>query len=291
MHRTQDELDARGGAATRPGLGAATALSAAAAVAGALTGTWTLIDPGLLHGPEAMNGSARGTGLVLVALALPVLLVSMRKARQGSGRAVVLWMSALLYLLYNAILFLFLTPFNDAFLVYVALLGTTLWSIWALASALDLEELSHRFSVRAPVRGVAIYIWVVVVLNALAWLAGIVPALGSSYPPDFLDGTGVTTSAIYVQDLALWLPLMAVAGVWLRRRDPRGLFVSSAVLGMWVIESVSIAVDQWFGHHLDPSSDAVSTALVGPFLALAVIGVVPVVLLLRGFDEVTATEA
>jgi len=267
----------------------ATRISLAAGVFAGIAGLWTLADPGLLVGPKAMNGSARGTALVLLTFALPVLLGSMVAARRGSGPAVVLWMSALLYLLYNAVLFLFLTPVNDAFLLYVALLGTTLWSIWALVSSLDLDTFGRRFSPTAPVRWIATYIWVVVVLNALAWLADIVPALGSSYPPDFLHGTGVTTNAIYVQDLAVWLPLMAVAAYWLLRRESRGLFISAAVLGMWVIESVSIAVDQWFGHHLDPDSDVVSAALVGPFLMLAVIGTVPLVLLLREFEPDTGS--
>ena len=57
--------------------------------------------------------------------------------------------------------------------------------------------------------------------------------------------------------------------------------VTGAVLGLWVIESVSIAVDQWFGVRADPGSTVVSLAVIPPFAVLAVVGAVPLWLLLR----------
>jgi len=51
---------------------------------------------------------------------------------------------------------------------------------------------------------------------------------------------------------------------------------------MWVVEGVSVAVDQWWGSSADPASTVVSGSVVVPFLVLAAIGVVPVVALLRG---------
>jgi hypothetical protein len=255
-------------------------LSLVTAVTALVAGVWTFTDPNLLHGPEAMQGSARGTALVLTALAVPALLLSVWVASRGNGAALLTWAGSLLYVVYNAVLFLFLTPFNAAFLVYVALLGSALWSVGYLAANREVWAVGRLVAARAPVHGIAVYVWVVVVLNAAAWLAVIVPSLGR-YPTPMLAGTGVQTNAIYVQDLAVWLPLAAVAAAWLWRRQARGAVVVAALLGMWVIESVSIAVDQWFGAHADPSSPVVSLSLVAPFLALAVVGAVPLWLLLR----------
>ena len=61
----------------------------------------------------------------------------------------------------------------------------------------------------------------VAVLNALAWLAGVIPGLFSDSPA-FLKGTGLTTMPTYVQDLAFWLPLMAVSAVLLWHRQAWG---------------------------------------------------------------------
>ena len=244
-------------------------------------GLWTVWDHGLLSGPEAMQGSARGTSLVVVAVAVPLLLACVAAARRGSAVALVFWGGATLYLVYNAVLLLFLTPFNSAFLLYVAMLGTGLWSTGALLATPQVWDLGGTVVREAPVRAVAAYVWVVAGLNALLWLANVVPALDDASPTPMLDGTGVTTNAIYVQDLAVWLPLMAVAAGWLWRREARGAVVVLAGLVLWVVEAVSIAVDQAFGAAADPSSTVVSTDLVVPFLVLAVVGLVPVWVLLR----------
>src|SRR4029453_6806620 len=104
-------------------------LTALTALVAELAGIWTVVDPGLLYGPEAMQGAARGTALVLSTRAVPVLLASVWAASRGSGGAVLLWGGALLYIVYNAVLLLFLTPFNAAFLLYEAMLGLGLWSV------------------------------------------------------------------------------------------------------------------------------------------------------------------
>ncbi|CAN7304060.1 hypothetical protein [Knoellia sp. LjRoot47] len=258
----------------------ATALAVATVLVAGLAAGWTFADPGLLHGPEAMQGSARGTALVLGTVALPVLLGSLRMAWRGSARALVVWAGALLYVIYNAVLLLFLTPFNAAFLLYVAVLGCGLWATGYLIASTEVGRAGELIAERASVRGLSTYVWLVVALNTLAWLARIVPSLGQD-PAPVLEGTGVQTNAIYVQDLAIWLPLAAVGALWLRRRERRGALVVGAVLGMWVIESVSIALDQWFGVRADPESPVVSLAVVPPFLVLAVVGLVPLWLLLR----------
>jgi len=67
--------------------------------------------------------------------------------------------------------------------------------------------------------------------------------------------------------LALWLPLLAVAAGWLWRRRPHGLSARRRRLVLWILESLSIAVDQWYGHAADPASPVASGALVPAFAA------------------------
>jgi hypothetical protein len=187
-------------------------------------------------------------------------------------------------LTYNALMLLFATPFNPLFLLYVAGLALSVWSIGALLLTVDVDDLEGRFSARIPRRGVAAYIWVVVALNALAWLRGIVPGLLKDGAPDFLRGTGLTTNVVYAQDLGLWLPLMAVVAVWLWRDRRWGTLLATAGLVMWVLESISVAVDQAYGAAADPSSPVVSVSLTPVFASLAAVGMVPILLLLKRFD-------
>jgi hypothetical protein len=194
----------------------------------------------------------------------------------------VTWLGAAGFLLYNALMFVFATPANRLFPLYLVMLALAAWSIGALLQQADVAALGALFSPRTPVRPIAIYIWVTVALNATAWLARIVPAVVHGGAPAYLTGTGLTVNIVYVQDLALWLPLLAVAAAWLWRRRPWGYLLVGAGLVMWVLESISIAVDQWYGHAAAPGSPVASGALVRAFAALAVIGLIPAGLLLHG---------
>ena len=168
--------------------------------------------------------------------------------------------------------------------LYLAMLGLAAWSIGALLGQANVAVFGALFSARTPVRGISVYMWTVVALNTATWLARIIPAVARGGAPGYLRGTGLTVNVVYVQDLALWLPLLAVAAAWLWRRRPWGYLLAGAGLVMWVLESASIAADQWYGHAAAPASPVASGALVPAFAALAVIGLIPAGLLLHGLS-------
>lgn len=256
-------------------------LSGALALVAAAGTAATAFVPGVLRGLPAMNGSARGTALVLLLVTIPVLVVAMLFTARGSIAAVLVWTGALAHVLYNSVLFLFATPFNGLFPLYVAMFSLALFSAVLVVRQVDVEDLRARFSPGLPVRAIAAYILLIVVLNAAAWLRSVIPGLFSSGSPAFLDGTGLTTSPLYVQDLAFWLPLMALAAVWLWRRQGWGFLVAGAMLVTWTIESLTVATDQWLGHVADPSSPAIAVFMGPVFLVLAVVGLVPLFVFFR----------
>ena len=87
---------------------------------------------------------------------------------------------------------------------------------------------------------------------------------------------------VQVIDFAFTLPLSAAAGLWLWQRRPLGYLVGGAMLVLLTIESVSIAMDQYVGHRLDPSQPLGSVAL---FVVLADIGAVPMFAFLRSVTD------
>jgi hypothetical protein len=193
---------------------------------------------------------------------------------------VFVWLGALFYLVYNAFLFLFLTPFNSLFLLYVTFQSLALFSTLALVRAVDPGRTIDSMR-RLPVKGLAIFVWTIVVLNAVAWLQVVVPAVAAEDPASFLEGLGVATNAIYVQDLAFWLPLMAVAAWWMWHRRPLGILLTGSWLVFGAIESVGIAVDQWFGHRADPLSPHASDSVIPMMVALAIVNLIGVYFYLR----------
>ncbi len=246
------------------------------AVASAAVTVWG----GWLSGPEAMQGSARGTAWVMLALAAPAVAFSTAFGHD-SPRWLLVRAGGMAFLVYNSLALLLLTPYNRAFLVYVALLSTSFWGLVALIRGLDARALSERAEEGLHRRALAIYVLAVVSFNALAWLAAVANSLRESDPLVALEGTGVMTNALWIQDLAIWLPIAAAGAVWLWRRQAWGVPIVGGMLVFWVIESISVAVDQWFGASADPQSDVVSMSVVPVFGVLAAVNAWVAWLLLR----------
>jgi hypothetical protein len=240
----------------------------------------TFFVPGILRGTAVMNGSARGTALVMLLVAVPTLLGGAVRARRGSTRGLFAWLGATGYITYNCLLLLLSSPFNRLFLLYEAMLALALVELGLLYARIDRREVAARLQ-RAPARVLAAFIGTTVVLNVAAWLRDAVPATISGRDLASMAGSGLTTNPLYVFDLAVWLPLAGAAAVWLWRRRPAGYLVGGGFLVFWLIESVGVATDQWFGSHADPHAGIATMAGSEMFAVLAVVGVVPVALLLR----------
>jgi hypothetical protein len=233
----------------------------------------TFFVPDVLTGPAVMNGSARGTAIVMLVAGLPVLLASFALEDRGLRWAAVMRLGALAYLAYNDFLLLFATPFNSLFLAYVVALSSTAFAL-GISLATSESGLVHRTLGRTPSRVVGGYIWVIVVLNALIWLRTIVPATFAVNPGSFLDGTGIATNPVFVQDLVFWLPSATLIGWLAWSHRSWGVLLAGAYLVYGLLESIGVAVDQWMGSSADPSSTVASMGAVWIFGVLAVIGVV-----------------
>jgi len=260
-------------------------VSGALAVVSVVAAAGTFFVPGVLRGTAVMNGSARGTAIVMLAAGLPLLMVSMYVASRGSIRARVVWLGAVAYFLYNSVMFILGTPFNQLYLVYEAMLGLSTWSAVFVIRTIDLGSFRQRFSASLPARAIALYMLAIVTLNTLVWLRGAVPGVLSSSPPAILEGTGLVTVPTYDQDFAFWLPLTATAAIWMWRGQVWGHLITGAMLVYFIVEGVGVAVDQWMGSAADPASTVASAAISPVFLAIAVIGLVPLFFYMRNLDE------
>ncbi len=209
----------------------------------------------------------------MLVVGVPLLAGSIWRARQGSRRAVFAWLGTVGYLLYNSVALLFATPFNRLFPLYLATLGLGLAELIALLAGLDVQRCAGWLA-PAPARGMAVYLAVIATGNALIWLKAVVAGLTQDGPPAFLDGTGLTTNPIYVQDLAFWLPLALLAAGWLWQGRPWGYLIAGGIAWMWLIEGVGVACDQWFGSRADPSSGVATLGGAWLFVAVAVIDAV-----------------
>jgi hypothetical protein len=268
----------------------AAGLIGAAAAANAVAAGATFFVPSLLTGPAVTNAQARGTSLVMLAVGLPVLLVAARLASQGSWRGTLFAVGALAYLAYNDFLLLFATPFNSLFLIYVAAMSLTAFALATTAVTTDHVAIAER-CVHVPVRGIAIYAWVVTVLNTLVWLKTIIPATFSADPTSFLEGSGVATNPVFVEDLTFWLPGAALIGVLLWTRRPLGLTLGGGWLVYGVIEAIGVATDQWLGATTVPGTNQASIEAAALFVVVGLIGLVALFAFFRPRDGAPAPIA
>ena len=246
----------------------------------------SLFFPDLLGGTEVIKGNLRGTALVMLVLGLPLLAAGAVCTARNSARWLVVWMGAAAYLTYQGVMLLFATPYNSLFLAYVAVLGFGIWTSVALVAHAQPHGFAARVDHRMPTRLVAGTLVAVAVLNALGWLARIVPTIGSDDPAAVLDGSGLLTSPGWVQDLAFWIPAYVVAGVLMWRGNHRGVLLSGALLVFFLVESISVASDQWWGVRADDSQpDWASMTAVPMFLAVAALTAVPLGRYLRNIDR------
>lgn len=245
----------------------------------------SVLFPGVLKGEPALDGNLRGTALVVLVVVLPLLAVAMLRTAHGSARWLVMWLAALAHLLYQGVMFSFATPLNNFFLLYVAHLGLAVWAAGALLLHVQVAGFRARVDARLPVRAIASSALVVAALNGLAWVVEVLPASFTPDPQSLLDGSGLTTNPVYVQDLAFWVPALVLAAVWLWQRRSWGALMTGALLAFASLECATIAVDQWFGAQADATSTWASEAAVPVFATAAVVVALPVLRLLRDVDR------
>jgi len=256
----------------------ATRLSIALLAVVAVVGAATLLAPTVLRDPPGYAGNAIGTWAVALFVAAPVVALAMRAAARGSLGARIVWLGGVGYLLYQGILSSFSLQFDALFLLYVASMSLGVWTFVAVLATIDIDELAAHLPQRFPARLVGGYLVATALAFAALWLADVLPAVLGGSRPLSLRGTTLPTNPVQVIDFAFTLPASFVAGVWLWRRRPRGYVLGGAMLVLLLIESVSIAVDQYAGHRADPTQPSGTVAL---FIALTLVGAVPAVMFLR----------
>jgi hypothetical protein len=194
------------------GLSAGAALLA---IAGSVVG---LLASGHVYSREtsALSNAAAAQDLVNLVLVSPLLLVLAVRAYRGSLRSWMCWLGCLAFTVYNYAIYAFSIHFGPLFLVWIMVLGLSLFALIGGVTALDPSALSARFAGR-PVRLPGWFLIVVAVLFALLWLSEIVPDLLAGRPSTSATEWNVPTNPVHVLDLAFFLPAACLSGVLLLR--------------------------------------------------------------------------
>jgi hypothetical protein len=241
----------------------ATLFAAAAALAG-------LVLPGLYVDAPNWAQQARGTDLATLFLAVPVLAIGLWMSARGSSVGRLAVVAGLLYLVYNYAIFAFAVAMNPLTAVHIAIFGLSLWSL-VLAGRAAVES-SYGVAERLNRRTAGGLLIAVAAMFGLLWLGQIATASTTGVLPPDLVKAGITSNPVYALDLGFFLPLCALAGIGLLRRNGAAAFAFPMLI--WVA--------------------LMGAGVVGGFLLIAVAGdqiAVPVVVAIGGLSVASSILA
>jgi hypothetical protein len=254
-----------------------TRLAAAATLLAAFAATAGLVATGLYRDAPNWVQQARGTDLATLFVAVPILFVGLWTARRGSAAGRMAVVAGLLYLVYNYAIFAFSVAMNPLTAIHFAIFGLSLWSLLLGARvAVDASQAATDHLHRRASAGLLI---AVAGIFGLLWLGQIATTTMTGVLAPDLVLAGISTNPVYVLDLSFFLPLCAVAGFGLLRRDGAAAFglpmliwvplMGAGVLGGFVLgaingEAVPIVVASVIGTLCVASASLAVMAIVRP---------------------------
>jgi hypothetical protein len=185
---------------------------------------------------EATVTAARAQDVCSLVVAL--LLVGLAPA--GGGRAHLLRLALLAYVAYSYVIYLLGASMNRAFLVYVVLVAVAGGAL--LDGVIRLEPSAWPTAGRRLRRGTGWFLVAVAVLFSGLWLSTLLPfALGGPRPHP--EGPGGVAYPVFVLDLTVVLPLLAILGVLLLE----GRSVAGPLALVAVVKIITLFTVLWAG--------------------------------------------
>lgn len=168
------------------------------------------------------------------------LLIGLVASSRRSMAGFYIWVGSLMYFIYAYLVYSFAVHFNYLFLVYVAILGLSVYTLIAAVAMHDLPNMSDKFLSRTVFRFAAYTLIVTGTLFELLWLGEIIPSLMSGQLPKSLIDAGVRVNPVHVIDLSVVLPGMIATGILLLRKQKIGLHLTAPWLTFSILMGASI---------------------------------------------------
>jgi hypothetical protein len=188
-----------------------------------------LFIPGLYRDNPFVLAAWRGNDLVTLAVATPVLVISLFLASRGSGRAQLVWLGMLDYTLYNYAFYLFAAAFNWFFLLYVSLFTLSIFALLFGLLRVDVSRISQQFTGNLPVKWVAGYMAFVAFGLTSIYLFQAFSFIATDEIPAIVLKTGHPTSVVPALDMSLVIPWLILGAVWLWQRRPWGYIIAAII--------------------------------------------------------------
>ena len=234
-----------------------------------------------LYARETMSWTVQAYGQDIANIvAAAALFIAVYFVSKGSVKAFLVWIGVLIALIYPYIIYAFAIHFNSLFLVYVAIVGLSFYTLVGSLMHLHLDNLQPSFAATTKARPVSVFLLLVAVLFALLWLSEDIPALLTGKIPQTVTESGLLTNPVHVLDLGLYLPAMIITAILLWRRKLLGYILAIPLLVFNILTGIGIVAAQFAA-----SSKGLAASL-GVELFIAAIVVVSLILSVLFLREV-----
>jgi len=207
----------------------------------ALLASFSGIFTSSTYAQETRNWAGQAIGQDIANVVAYVALVPLTEfARRGSLRALLCWIGVIAYGIYAYAIYAFSVHFGGFFLVYVAVLGLSVFALIGSLGSIAPERVRLASAGHAPRRSTAVVLVTIGVLFALLWLSEIVPAIAAGKTPESLRTAGLVSNPVYVLDLALLLPATIIGGTLLVRDRAWGFVLAPMLLTVLALLSLGI---------------------------------------------------
>lgn len=214
-------------------IGAALLAIAGSVIGLAVPSIYASLTPAFL--PQALSQD-----IANLAVVSPAWLILAGLALRGSLRAYLLWLGVLTFTVYNYVIYTFSIPFGPLFLLWVAVLGLSLYALIGGVTAVDQKVVASSFTSRHAISVTAWFLIVTAVLFGLLWLSEDVPALLSGSKPQSVIDMALPTNPVHILDLGFFLPAVIATGVMLLNNKPLAFSVAPAFIVFLILTGLPI---------------------------------------------------
>jgi len=171
--------------------------------------------------------------VVMLALVMPLLIISLFLARRGSLKGRLLMTGILGFVLFTYLIYLTLPMYNRLYLLWIIAASTSFFALILTLLSFDLNSIKASFTDALPRKLVAGLIIIQGAMVAALWLQRILPSfINGSIPPGIEH---YTTLPVQGLDLAFPLPLSILAAILLLKREGAGYLLASAYTGFLLV--------------------------------------------------------
>lgn len=172
----------------------------------------------------------------------PLWLILAALALRGSLRAYLVWLGVISFTVYNYVIYTFSVPFGPLFLLWVVVLGMSLFALIGGITTANHEATKPLFTNQRAATVVAWFLMITAILFGLLWLSEDVPALLSGNMPQSVVGMALPTNPVHILDYAFFLPAVFATGIMLLKGRSFAYVIAPSAIVFLILTGIPILI-------------------------------------------------